>query len=139
MSAQARANTGLWLVRLGLGAYNHFSFSNTMQPGLAWRAKTLSSHVFYPHLFGIPPHYQAVPTHLISFQLPAKTDLFPLVSHLLSVCTIPRTLRRKVLRLVLIFELSDGVLGLFLSRRLEYNAMLVGLQMRLMALYPRAA
>jgi hypothetical protein len=94
-----------------------------------------------------------MPTHLISFQLPANTDLFPLVSHLLSVCTIPRTLRarrqlgggkssslrRKVLRLVLIFELSDGVLGLFLSRRLEYNAMLVGLQMRLMALYPHAA
>jgi hypothetical protein len=57
-------------------------FLNTMQLDLTWRAKTLSSHIFYP----------AMSTHFISFRLPANTDFFPLVSHLRSVCTAPKSL-----------------------------------------------
>jgi hypothetical protein len=37
------------------------------------------------------------------------------------------------------FRTLGWSLGLSLSRRLEYNAMLVGLQMRLMVLYSHAA
>jgi hypothetical protein len=47
----------------------------------------LSASIWDP----IPLLGRTHPPHFI--QLPANTDLFPLASHLLSVCTVPQTTR----------------------------------------------